>query len=730
MALNYGGIDKEIENRTDMFRNNPQGLQKRYGQSKELLDLLALQKMKSEQQRVAMNMSLAAEGNPRTIAAQMEEEVLAGTKQSMGDTITDIANRRKGTLDTETAKKKAAVNKLTSAAAKGGLGALTGAGRPAPQINPPVRRLAQGGIVGFAGGEEVNSSPLGRKIMGGITNLTGNLSERLRMQSLQQRIRTKYAMFASVGGSARDQSDEQQAYAKNVVAQIDANKLNEEQLTALGAAEFKAGMNATAVAALPSIPIAVEEVAAEVAAEVAEAEEVNLDENDAPRTYSYPRTSQDPVTEFDGLDLLPVVPTASDPADTTSYDTAVTSMQTAAKQQADTDLLDVDDIKFNELTAVAAPLDAQGKIDRNALLQTYRDDMAVDVGGAEASALKDTDTHLRRAENAQDFRDMRTAEQRLQARIMNPNQLATEARIRTLGAGRRGRGGMSDAYGQVMADQRRDLSGGLATLRGIDEKRISGDLNTAQTSSARGSEAASRASTRRLGGIAGLRSDILAQETRALAGQQQKNTQSTAVYNHESAVAQKGFSSAESAIQRNYSAALSIVVSERSFLKSKNAEIRQFDDNTAAAYRVQTEQKAKVAVERAKIILEQNNKALDSLVEVQKLVDLQERELTKLVAELVQDDPAWIKASEALAEMADKENDPEYKAQVKVARAAYNRYYMQIANKFPKLVGDLSALKELADAIRSLTSLPDLYAQEKDIDSVVRQGTPPVNLAQ
>ena len=742
MALNYGGIDKEIENRTDMFRNNPQGLQKRYGQSKELLDLLALQKMKSEQQRVAMNMSLAAEGNPRTIAAQMEEEVLAGTKQSMGDTITDIANRRKGTLDTETAKKKAAVNKLTSAAAKGGLGALTGAGRPAPQINPsegiatrstqgaPVRRLAQGGIVGFAGEDGNNQvgSAFSRFFNSNPPGTTVSEEEATR-RDLLRAVRDKYGANANLEGVFASQSDQQRAYANEVMNQTGLRStLSNEKLQELLDAPFTSSMINADVSELPELPV--EEVAAEVAAEVAEAEEVNLDENDAPRTYSYPRTSQDPVTEFDGLNLLPVVPTASDPADTTSYDTAVTSMQTAAKQQADTDLLDVDDIKFNELTAVAAPLDAQGKIDRNALLQTYRDDMAVDVGGAEASALKDTDTHLRRAENAQDFRDMRTAEQRLQARIMNPNQLATEARIRTLGAGRRGRGGMSDAYGQVMADQRRDLSGGLATLRGIDEKRISGDLNTAQTSSARGSEAASRASTRRLGGIAGLRSDILAQETRALAGQQQKNTQSTAVYNHESAVAQKGFSSAESAIQRNYSAALSIVVSERSFLKSKNAEIRQFDDNTAAAYRVQTEQKAKVAVERAKIILEQNNKALDSLVEVQKLVDLQERELTKLVAELVQDDPAWIKASEALAEMADKKNDPEYKAQVKVARAAYNRYYMQIANKFPKLVGDLSALKELADAIRSLTSLPDLYAQEKDIDSVVRQGTPPVNLAQ
>ena len=136
MSLGFGGIDSKINAKADAFRNNPQQLKKRYAQNKELVDLLALQKITTEKKQTAMNMVLAAESNPNTIRDQREQEALELTKQEMQTTLGALTNRTKGTLDTETAKKKAAVNKLTSAAAKGGLGALTGARRPAPQINP------------------------------------------------------------------------------------------------------------------------------------------------------------------------------------------------------------------------------------------------------------------------------------------------------------------------------------------------------------------------------------------------------------------------------------------------------------------------------------------------------------------------------------------------------------------------------------------------------------------
>ncbi len=48
MALGDGGLDAQVEQRMDAYRGNPQKLQQRYGANKELLDLLALQKLTSE----------------------------------------------------------------------------------------------------------------------------------------------------------------------------------------------------------------------------------------------------------------------------------------------------------------------------------------------------------------------------------------------------------------------------------------------------------------------------------------------------------------------------------------------------------------------------------------------------------------------------------------------------------------------------------------------------------
>ena len=48
MALGEGGLDAQVEQRMDAYRGNPQQLQQNYGKNKELLDLLALQKLNKE----------------------------------------------------------------------------------------------------------------------------------------------------------------------------------------------------------------------------------------------------------------------------------------------------------------------------------------------------------------------------------------------------------------------------------------------------------------------------------------------------------------------------------------------------------------------------------------------------------------------------------------------------------------------------------------------------------
>ena len=175
MALGDGGLDAQVEQRMDAYRGNPQKLQQRYGQNKELLDLLALQKLTSEKKQVAADMQLKAQNNPNTIAQQREAEALELTKSAMGGTLGELAGRTKGTLDQKNALQKQNMGKLAQRAAQPNAGGIGSLGRQAPRspVNPqagglgnvrmmqaqkqgvPVR-MAGGGIVAFAAGEGVS----------------------------------------------------------------------------------------------------------------------------------------------------------------------------------------------------------------------------------------------------------------------------------------------------------------------------------------------------------------------------------------------------------------------------------------------------------------------------------------------------------------------------------------------------------------------------------------------
>ena len=50
------GIDSQINERVDTYSSDPQKLMQRYTQSQSLLDLLALQKLKSEKEAAMRNM--------------------------------------------------------------------------------------------------------------------------------------------------------------------------------------------------------------------------------------------------------------------------------------------------------------------------------------------------------------------------------------------------------------------------------------------------------------------------------------------------------------------------------------------------------------------------------------------------------------------------------------------------------------------------------------------------
>jgi hypothetical protein len=128
-----GGLDSLVQQRTSAFREQPQALAQRYQQSQQLLDLLALQKLKSEKEAAARQMQMQMEQRPETIAQQREQEVLGLTKQ-------ELAQQVGATSQQEEAKRQQMLQQLTA----GGVGSL-----PVGQ-----QQFASGGIVSFNGVSE------------------------------------------------------------------------------------------------------------------------------------------------------------------------------------------------------------------------------------------------------------------------------------------------------------------------------------------------------------------------------------------------------------------------------------------------------------------------------------------------------------------------------------------------------------------------------------------------
>jgi hypothetical protein len=127
-----GGIDQQIQQRVDAYRDNPQQLMQRYQQNQELIDLLAMQKLKSEKDAAAREIQMQMQTTPQTIKQQREAELLGRTKDEMVQQTSGIMQER---------QKRQQQNMQRTA--NQGLPQL-------PAGN--MQRMAGGGIVAFAKG--------------------------------------------------------------------------------------------------------------------------------------------------------------------------------------------------------------------------------------------------------------------------------------------------------------------------------------------------------------------------------------------------------------------------------------------------------------------------------------------------------------------------------------------------------------------------------------------------
>jgi hypothetical protein len=136
------GIEGDVQSRMDAFRGNPQALAQRYAQNQQLIDLLALQKLKSEKDAAARQMQMqAGQGQMPTIAQQREQELMGMAKQ-------DVA-QRVGAVGQQQAQQQ---QKNLQQAMQGGI-----AQAPAPNMMP-AQAMASGGIVAFAEGGDTGDT--------------------------------------------------------------------------------------------------------------------------------------------------------------------------------------------------------------------------------------------------------------------------------------------------------------------------------------------------------------------------------------------------------------------------------------------------------------------------------------------------------------------------------------------------------------------------------------------
>lgn len=143
-----------VEDRVAAYRGNPAPLQQRYQMSQDLLDLLALQKIKSEKDAAARQMQLqmsqqqAAQGmEPQTVAQQREKEVHDLTKA-------ELAQQRGETAQQQMDQQQDAMKRAMSGGIAGAPGAATAA---------QPKAMATGGIVAFDSGGTVDAARARRK---------------------------------------------------------------------------------------------------------------------------------------------------------------------------------------------------------------------------------------------------------------------------------------------------------------------------------------------------------------------------------------------------------------------------------------------------------------------------------------------------------------------------------------------------------------------------------------
>ena len=240
LGARTGGLDTQIRNR---MMKNPMQLQQNYKQKGDILDLIALQMIKSEQDKKKKDLMLKMQRNPNTIKQQIEKAVMQQTKD-------DLVKQTSGILALKNAQQQKNLQRAASSKPRPPMTGIaqplqkrTGrapamenplavglAKAPAPNMRGMTQRAAQGGIVGFSTAGVIpkpedlkkDASPF----MIDYTTLQSNLSDALKSISGETGIggQTKAGIEGALKGTTDDEFDARLKKAKEFFGITDAQK--------------------------------------------------------------------------------------------------------------------------------------------------------------------------------------------------------------------------------------------------------------------------------------------------------------------------------------------------------------------------------------------------------------------------------------------------------------------------------------------------------------------------
>ena len=144
-----GGIDQQITQRAARMKNDPNALMQQYGQSKNILDLIAAQRAAEKVQKEKQLAALQMQGNPPTVADQLEQTLIASEKEKMAPDLAGMKNlrdRTKGVAGVLAQKQRQQQQRMQQGQQPQRPQGIPS--QPAPNLN----RMYNGGIVGYENG--------------------------------------------------------------------------------------------------------------------------------------------------------------------------------------------------------------------------------------------------------------------------------------------------------------------------------------------------------------------------------------------------------------------------------------------------------------------------------------------------------------------------------------------------------------------------------------------------